>query len=163
MQTSRTQRSAWSVASGLLLTIISVSVGLCTTPWLLSWLGAERFGVHKVLMDWMSYLALGELGLTSALMACFAPKVAQGDTSTVRSLISVSLPAYVRVTFAMMVVGMGLVLALPYVISLDTLNIHELRIAGLVALLPVFLTPLLVFRALAEARQRQYLLSLLMA
>ncbi len=159
-----TQNSAfWSIASGLLFTIVSVAAGLLATPWLLRWLGSERLGAYKVLTDWMGYLALFELGLSGALMARLAPQIGRGDASTVRSLLTAGLHTYVRVTLAMLAGGIGLVIALPHVVSLKASGPQELRTAGLIALLPVLLTPLLVFRSLAEARQRNYLWSLLMA
>jgi O-antigen/teichoic acid export membrane protein len=159
---SRTQKSAWSVASGLLFALISVSTGFLATPWLLDWLGAERFGAYKALMDWIGYLALFELGLSGALMARLALRVGQGDTVVVCSLLRAGLQAYGWVMLAMLVGGMGLVLALPHVVALQAVSSDELRAAGLTALLPVLLTPLLVFRSLAEARQRSYLVGLLM-
>jgi O-antigen/teichoic acid export membrane protein len=160
---SRTRNSAWSVAGRLLFTVVSMSGTLFATPWLLRWLGSERFGAHKVLMDWAGYLALFELGLGGALMASLAPHVARGDASAVRRLLTAGLHAYFRVTLAMLVGGIGLVVALPYIVSREALSPQELRAAGLISLLPVLLTPLLVFRSLAEARQRNYLFSLLMA
>lgn len=159
---NRTQKSAWSVASGLLFTVISVSTWLLATPWLLYWLGSERFGAYKVLMDWIGYLALFELGLSGALMACLAPKVSKDDLSAVRSLLAAGLQAYYKVTLALLIGGAGLVIILPHVVSLEALRPRELRIAGLISLLPVLLTPLLVFRSLVEARQRNYIFSLLM-
>jgi O-antigen/teichoic acid export membrane protein len=159
---SRTQKSAWSVASGLLFAVTSVSTTFLATPWLLYWLGAERFGAYRVLLDWMGYLALFELGLSGALMGCLAPKVGQGDAGMVRRLLIAGLQAYGWAMLAMLAGGLGLVLALPHVVALETVRPDELRTAGVIALSPALLTPLLVFRSLAEARQRSYLVGLLM-
>jgi len=160
--TSRTQKTAWSIGSGLLFTAISVSTGLLATPWLLGWLGAERFGAYRVLTDWMSYLSLLELGLSGALMAHLAQKVAQSDATGVRRLVVAGLQTYGKVTLAMLAGGTALALALPHFVTLQTLGSHEIRIAGLILLLPVLLTPLLVFRSLAEARQRSYVIGFVM-
>jgi O-antigen/teichoic acid export membrane protein len=163
MLMSRTQKSAWSIASGLLFAVISVSTGFFATPWLLEWLGTERFGTYKALTDWMGYLALFELGLSGALMACFATKVGQDDAAWVYRVLIAGLQAYGWVLLAMLAGGIGLVAALPHMLALEAVSSYELRAAGLIALLPVLLTPLLVFRFLAEARQRSYLVGLLMA
>lgn len=85
---SRTRKSAWSLASGILFNVIWVSTGFIATPWLLRWLGSERFGIYKVLLDWIGYLTLFELGVSGALMACLAPKVAQGDARSVRRMLA---------------------------------------------------------------------------
>jgi O-antigen/teichoic acid export membrane protein len=162
LPTSRTQKSAWSLASGLLFTVILVSTELFATPWLLYWLGPERFGAYKALMDWMAYLTLFELGPRGALIACLAPKVGQADTAAVRRLLIAGLQAYLWVMLAMLVAGGGLVFVLPHLVVLEKVSSHELRAAGLVSLVPLLLTPLFVFRSLAEARQRSYLLGLLL-
>jgi O-antigen/teichoic acid export membrane protein len=158
----RTRNSGWNIGSGVLSTVVSVSVGLLATPWLLRWLGAERFGTYKVLMDWMGYLALFELGLSGALMACLASRVAVGDSASVRSLLTAGLQTYSKMTILMLGAGAGLVLLLPHVVALETVSSYELRIAGLIALSSVLLTPFLVFRALAEVRQRSYFIALLL-
>ncbi len=159
---NRTQKSIWGIASGFVFTVTSVLCWLIATPWLLEWLGEERFGTYKVLMDWMGYLILLDLGLGSGLIACLAYKVGQRDTGMVRSFLASGIRAYLWVTLAMLAGGFILVMVLPHVISLQTLNSFELRAAAMVYLLYVFLTPLLVFRSLAEAQQRQYFINLLM-
>lgn len=159
---NRTRKSAWSIASALLFIVVSVSTGLMATPWLLYWLGSERFGAFKVLTDWISYLALLEMGLGGALMASLALKVGRGAAPAVQSTLAAGLQIYLQLTFAMIAGGVGLVLALPYLISLETISPYEIRVAGLISLLAVLTTPLLVFRSLAEARQRNYIFNILM-
>jgi O-antigen/teichoic acid export membrane protein len=162
MSMSRTQKSAWNVASGLVFTVVSLSAAFFATPWLLHWLGSERFGTFKVLMDWMGYLALFEWGLGGALMTCLALKISHGDKSEVRSYLTAGMQAYLWVMPAMLIIGIGLVVALPNIVELEEATSYELLISGLIYLLPVLLTPLYIFRSLAEARQRNYILSLLM-
>jgi len=159
---SRTRKSAWSVASGLFFILVSVINGFFATPWLLYWLGSERLGAFKVLADWVGYLTLLEVGLGGALMASLALEVGQGAEQAVRRTLTAGLQIYLRLTIAMIAGGAGLVLALPYLISLETISVYEIRVAGVISLLTVLMTPLLVFRSLAEARQRNYLFNLLM-
>jgi O-antigen/teichoic acid export membrane protein len=159
---SRTRNSAWNMAGGLLFTGVSVACGLLATPWLLRWLGAERFGAFKVLTDWVGYLTLLDLGLGGALLAGLASGVGAGDDDAVRGVLASGRRAYFGVAALTLAVGLLLVVVLPFVLHAPHLAVGELRAAALVALVPVLMTPLLVFRALAEARQRTYLLNLLM-
>src|SRR5262245_51849430 len=159
---SRTKKSAWSLASGVLFNIVWVATGFFATPWLLLWLGSERFGVYKVLLDWMGYLALMEMGISGALMAFLAPRVASGDKEQVRSLLAAGLRAYLWVIIAMLIAGTFLVFALPKIIPAASVSSHELRLAGFISLFTIFLTPFSIFRSLAETRQKQYLFNLLM-
>jgi O-antigen/teichoic acid export membrane protein len=160
---NRTRNSAWNFAGGLIFAFVSAATSLLATPWLLQWLGAERLGAFKALTDWLGYLTFFELGLSGALMAALAIRIGQDDRTAVARMVAAGLRAYCLITPVLLTGGICLVAALPYVISLATLSPGELRIAGAIAILPVLLTPLLTFRALAEARQRSYLYWLLMA
>ena len=158
--TSRTQNAALSIVTGFLFTAVSVSTSLLATPWLLRWLGAECFGAYKLLTDGMGYIALLDLGLSGALMAYLAQTVAQNDGAGIRRLITAGAHAYVKAMPLMIAGGVALALALPHFVTTKTLTSNEIRIAGLISLLPVLLTPLLVFRSLAEARQHGYVIGL---
>ena len=66
---SRARNSAWNLAAGLGLTLVSAVTSFFATPWLLRWLGTERFGAFKALTDWIGQLTFVEFGLGGALMA----------------------------------------------------------------------------------------------
>ena len=159
---SRTRNSAWNFAAGIGFALASAAASLIATPQLLRWIGAERLGAYKALTDWVGYLMFFEAGLGGALMGSFAVSLGKGDGVAVTRMLSAGLRAYWRVMLAQLVCGIALVIVLPHLVSTNSLSVHELRIAGAIALFPIAFTPLLVFRALAEARQRGYLNWLLM-
>ena len=150
------------MASGLVFTLVTLVTGLVSTPWIVFWLGAERFGTFKVLMDWIAYLALLDLGMSGSVVARLAPAVGRGDDLAVRRLIAASVRLYLWLVAVMVLAGLGLVLVLPYVVPTQEVPTREMRIAALLLLLPLMLTPSSVFRALAEAQQRLYKVSLLL-
>ena len=154
---SRTRNSAWNLAAGLGYALASAGASLIATPLLLRWLGTERLGAYRALTDWIGYLMFFDVGLNGALMASFARRIGQSDGTGVRRMVVAGLRAYRRVALVQLVGGIALIIALPYLLSLSHLSDRELRIAVAVALLPFVFTPLLVFRALAEARQRGYI------
>jgi O-antigen/teichoic acid export membrane protein len=154
---SRTRNSAWNLAAGVSYALASAAASLMATPLLLRWLGAERLGAYRALTDWVWYLSYFELGFSGALMAAFAARIGQDDPAAVTRMLAAGLRAYGHVMLAQLAVGLVLVLALPYLIARTEVSESELRLAGAVALLLFVGTPLLVFRALAEARQRGYL------
>lgn len=159
---SRTRKSIWSMSSGLLYTAVTLLIGLLSTPWLLRWLGSERFGTYRVLVDWMAHLALFDLGMGGAVIACLAQSIGTGDSSAVRSFLAAGLRMYSYIAAVMLLGGVGLVLGLPKLLSRGSLDPHEIQFSGLILLIPVLLTPFSVFRALAEARQQGYAVSLLL-
>ncbi|MCI0336967.1 MAG: hypothetical protein L0226_05285 [Acidobacteria bacterium] len=154
---SRTRNSAWNVTTGLVYALASAAAIFFSTPLLLRWLGPERLGAFRTLTDWIGHLTFFELGLGGALLAALAARIGQNNHAAVARMLAAGLRAYFWVTFTQIVSGIALVVSLPYLITLNQLSNTELRTAGTVALLPIVLTPLLVFRALAESRQRGYL------
>ncbi|MBC7911866.1 MAG: lipopolysaccharide biosynthesis protein [Pyrinomonadaceae bacterium] len=132
-----------------------------STPWLLHWLGVERFGTFRVLLDWVAYVGLLELGLGGALWARLAVALGKGEKATAQNLLVAGLRAYFLVMLVMVGVGLGLMVALPYFVKTVTVGHDELRLAWLCCILPIIIFPLSVFRLLADARQQSYLVSLL--
>jgi O-antigen/teichoic acid export membrane protein len=159
---SRTNNSIYNFSGGLIYALISAVAGLFATPWLLIWLGPERLGAYKALTDWIGYLTFFELGMGGALMAAIAMRIGQKDSAAVSRMISAGLQVYSRVMLVSLTGGIALVAAMPIVIPSRELLPGELRTSGAITLFSLLLTPLLVFRALAEARQRSYIYWLLL-
>lgn len=159
---SRTRKSVWSVANGLIFTLVSFIIGTAATPLLLHWLGRERFGTYRVLIDWFGYIGLLELGLGGALMARLAVAIGRADDAATRSLLVSGIRAYLCVMALMLGFGLVWVASLPKLVLTENVVPSELRIAGLILLIGSMFIPLSVFRALIEARQQAYLISLLL-
>src|SRR5499426_2909095 len=153
---SRTQHSIYNFSCGLVYALVSAAVGLLATPWLLIWLGPDRLGAFKAITDWVGYLTFFELGMGGAIMAALAMKIGEGDTASVGRMIAAGFRVYSRVVLASIAGGIVLLAAMPVVIPSKEFWHGELRTSGVIALLSLLLTPLLVFRALAEARQRSF-------
>jgi O-antigen/teichoic acid export membrane protein len=153
---SRTRRSAWNLAAGMIYALAAAGATLIATPLLLRWLGSETLGAYKALTDWIGYLAFLEAGLGGAMMASLAMRLGQDDREAVVNMLASGLRSYRWLMLLQLAGGLALVVALPSLISRSMPSDGELRTAGAVAILPFFLAPLLVYRALAEARQRGY-------
>src|SRR5262245_50831799 len=98
-----------------------------------------------------------------ALMAAFAMKIGQEDSAGLSRMIGAGLRVYSTVMIGSLTGGIALVAAMPVVIPSKDLGSGELRISAAITLLTLLLTPLLVFRALADARQRSYIYWLLLS
>jgi O-antigen/teichoic acid export membrane protein len=158
---SRTRKSAWSLGSGLLFTVVTICVGIFTTPILLRLLGAERFGAYRVLLDWATYLPLLEFGLGGALWARLAVASAKRDEALIERLLIAGWRAYFRVALLILCSGFVLLLLLPNIIKATMISDSELRISWLVFLGLTLFYPFVIYRLLAEARQQSYVVSLL--
>jgi O-antigen/teichoic acid export membrane protein len=155
---TRTQKSVWSFVTGVGSLILTVIIGFVSTPWILAWLGHERFGAWRVLLDCFAYLALFDLGLGGAVIGLLAPAVGSADSGLTRRVVAAALSIYVRITVVMLAAGAALALLLPRIIP--NLGGEELRLAGWILLASVLWTPASVFKALAEARQQNYVVNL---
>ncbi len=152
----RTQRSLLNFAAGLASTALVLIVGLVATPFLLRWLGEDRFGAFRVTLDWFGYLALFELGLGEALWPLLARAAGRGDTKSVEHTLAAGIRAYLHVSLAKVLVGAGLTAAIVWLVPVGPELQADLRLASLVALIGVFISPLIPFRAVLEASQLGY-------
>ena len=153
---SRTARSAWSLGAGLAFTGVTTLTGLLCTPLLLKWLGSERFGVYRTLVDILAYLTLLDLGFGAALGASLAAAQGRGDSARVSELVAAGLKRYVRIGVGMLAAAGALIAMLPRLIPVRQLAPWELTLAGAISLVPILFLPTSVYRSLLEARQAGY-------
>jgi MATE family multidrug resistance protein len=156
----RTRQSLLNFATMIVFTVVTMAVGLFASPWLEHWLGPKRFGACRVLTDCYGYLALMELGLGGALGPLLARAIGQGDDLALRRTVATGSRAYLRVSLLTVALGLALTPVVPWFVSgLPAADLGDLRLAWLAGSLSLVLMPL---RALAEARQRGYVVNLLL-
>src|SRR5262245_48430192 len=153
----RTRRSILTFGSMLLLTVVTMVVGLFASPWLERWLGRERFGAYRVLLDCYGYLTLMELGLAGALGPLLAKQIGQCDASAVRQTLAAGARSYFRVSLLTIAIGLCLLPIVPwFVAELRASDLGDMRRAWFICLLGSLSLVALPLRALLEARQRGY-------
>jgi O-antigen/teichoic acid export membrane protein len=158
---TRTNRSIANLASSLLLQLALVGFGMVSTPWLLYWLGDERYGAFRSTSDWMGYLNLLELGLSGSLMPLLASAMAQGDRQQVELTLATGIRAYLKVVMLMLLVGLGLGALLTQLVPVKLSLQHELEVGYWIGLLNFLWLPLTPFRLITDASQRGYLTNIL--
>lgn len=158
----RARRAGLNYVTGVLFTAVTMVVGLIALPFLLEWLGEERYGAWRAATDWYGYLSLLELGIGGALLPLLARAVGQDDRAAARTTMAAGIRAYARQTALMVLGGLVLVVAIRYVVPVSEHNRPDLTRAALVATAALLLTPLLTLRHLTEARQEGYRVNLLL-
>jgi O-antigen/teichoic acid export membrane protein len=159
---SRTRRSVLTYASHLVLTPVTLLVGLVAVPFLLRWLGDEPYGAYRVATDWFGYLILLQFGLGGALQPLLARSLATRDYTAVRATLHAGIRAYFAATILMVLGGLVLVAIMPGIVPVSPQHRFDLRIGAIIAMGTLLLTPLAPFRTLAEARQRGYQINALL-
>ncbi|MEH2160628.1 MAG: lipopolysaccharide biosynthesis protein [Nostoc sp.] len=156
MRSYRTGRSVVNFATGLVLQIMTLGIGLVSTPMLLSWLGDDRYGAFRAATDWGNYLNLLELGIGGSLLALLAKAVGIGDRQLIRLTLATAIRTYLNIMAGMILVGVGLGCFITYLVPVKGLLVGELQKGYWLGLLGILLLPLNSFRLLAAASQRSY-------
>lgn len=159
---SRTRLASWNYASALGFTGATLITGLVATPWLVHWLGAERFGASRSLYDLYTSLSLLELGLGAAIGPLLARALGRGDEPALQRTVAAGVRAYLRLIPLTIAVGGALTWAVPWIIRLDARWVDDLRRAWVVCLLCTFTLVLVPLRALVDASQRGYVINLML-
>jgi O-antigen/teichoic acid export membrane protein len=151
-----------TLATGLGLSAVTAVTSFVTAPFLLRWLGVERYGAFRAASDWLGYVGLLEFGIGGALQAIFARALGRDDRAEMVAAARAGMKAYLAVAGLMAAAAAGLTIALPDLIRLPGELTSELRAGCGLYLLSLAVLPLTVFRPLAEAGQRGYLVNLLL-
>lgn len=108
------RRSRWQAAVHFIVaqqvqTVLTLLVGLVATPLLLDWLGAERFGLVRLLEASLALLGVGWACLGTALGAGLIPPLAQGDHPRVRQWVAAAQLLAAGISVAVLVLAALLV------------------------------------------------------
>ena len=139
-------------------TAVSLVIAFITTPLLVRWLGAERFGAVRTLADWFGHLSLLEIGLGGAIPPLIALSLGRGDAAAARRIVGAAIRAFVLVGAAVLAGGLLIGLASGRLVQVDPSLLTDLRNAAFVGLVTALLYPLLPFQALLDASQRGYVI-----
>ena len=160
---SRFRFASRNYLAGVLFTAVTLVVGFVSTPWILRWLGEERFGAYRVTADWLSYLLFLEFGVGGSLLPLLARALARNEEDSVRNLLAAGVRAYFAVASVMLLAGLVLAAFIHRVVAVSPQNINDLRIGCLIGISSLVWLPIVSpFRALLDARQRTYWISLML-
>lgn len=135
-------------------------VGFLSTPFLLRWLGSERFGAVRVANELYGHLILLELGLSGALPALFAKALHRNNAKGVRQILAAGIRAYMGVWLVMLLGGTALLFFIHKIIPIRPEYITDLRIGSVIVIAGLYTITLAPFRLLTDARQMGYRISL---
>lgn len=159
---SRTRRSIWTLLTGLANTVTLPLLGLIAMPFLLRWLGKVELGTFRVALDWFGFVSLLELGLGGALQAILARSIGQQDRSAVAHILGLAVRSYLLLTGLQIIAALVLGLAMPWLVACPPDLRSNLYLGCGLAILNLLWVPFSVFRPLAEADQRGYLVNALL-
>ncbi len=149
-----------ALVAGVLHSVVALALGLVATPFLLRWLGVERFGAFAAAADWFGHLTLLELGVAGTLTPLVAAAAGRNDALALRRALHAGLRSFAVVGLAALILAGILVLNIPHLVPVSPDLRTELVNACSIALAGYFLMPLGPFRVLLEAQHRRATVSL---
>lgn len=146
---------------GFVRNFIGIALGLLSTPLLLRYLGEERFGAFRILLDWISHIGIFELGLYSASLALLTKSAAEGSASLTASLRLIYKNYFV--VFLMQILAyICFYLCIDYLIPASEPVKMELRVSALLMSVSLLFLLSQVFRAYLESIQKGYVVSVIL-
>jgi len=140
--------------------LITVLVGLASTPMLLRWLGAERYGLQRVLESWSQYVGAGSQSVLIAAGVALVPALGRGDSAGVNRLASAAGLTLLLVALLNAAVVLALAPLLPWLAPGPEGLASERLAMWLLSAVPALLVAVPLCRALFEADQRGYRVNL---
>jgi O-antigen/teichoic acid export membrane protein len=156
---SRSRLAIWNYLSVMLFTGVTL-LGLFVTKYVRAWLGLERFGAVGMVTNWLGYLNIFEIGLSSTLAPLLARVVAMGDKERLESTVAAGIRIFGWLLGLCLLISAGFLAIITWFIPVSQGVKFDLRLAwcmGMIGLVPMVLSP---FRALADARQYGYRINL---
>lgn len=156
----RSRKAALNFVTGMCAVLITMCIGLFTTPLMLRWLGQDAFGGTRATTELNGYLGLLELGLGTALASLLSRSLSVGDERGLRQGLAAGVRTYARVALSILAIGAVLTPIIPRLIKVAPGHVFDLRMAWMIGLLGWAMLPLSPFRSLTEAEQRGYRVNL---
>jgi O-antigen/teichoic acid export membrane protein len=162
---TRSHNAILNYLSTIFFMIVTVAMGLVSTPLLIKWLGKDTFGVFRILVAYFGYLSLLEFGLSGGVSPILARYLGVNDEEGIVKTMAAAARAYFRVTI--LTVFGGLLLSTLIVrfnlIKFDSTGSTELYTACVIYLLGFSTLYLIPFRSLIEADQKTYVIVIILS
>ena len=185
---SRVRFAALNFGTNVLFLVVTTTIALVSTPLLIEWLGQERYGAVRVLLEYAGYLSLLELGLSGAVAPMLAQALSRDDGTELRQVLAAASRTYLKVIVVTLAVGLlfWALIPLSWVVPLEPrpsnpiwwsqvlgatslplssigmVNNADLNLAWFIILAGTVLLIFSPYRALVEANQRGYQVNLLL-
>ncbi len=152
----RTIRAFDNYITAIATSIAGTLITVLATPFILRWIGAERFGLYRITIDWLGYLTLIDIGLGDALIPILSTFVGKHDSTNIRAALITGIRAFCLSQPIKLIIGMGMIFLIVNYIPHKIEYNSDLKIACLIGVFSSFFSPLYPVRTLIEVKQMGY-------
>lgn len=114
---SRTKNSKVNIITGISMQILNIVLPFIVRTVILYVLGVQYQGLSSLFTSVLQVLNLADLGFSSAVIFALYKPIAQDDTTKINAIINFLRRVYFIVGIAILVVGLALTPAIPYIIA----------------------------------------------
>lgn len=119
MENSRTKNSILNMGAGVVVRIMTLILAFISRTVFIHVLGAEYLGLNGLFSNILSFLALSELGLGSAIAFLLYKPIAEHDVNRMKAVMCFYRKCYYAVGSVILFLGLCLMPVLKYLVNLD--------------------------------------------
>ncbi len=161
MIAGKTKRSFLNLVAMISKSLIVMIIGFISVPYLLKWLGSEKLGAYRLLIDWTTNISFLELGVGGSLIPIFCSAWSKGSTTSLEKTLVAGFWAYAKTLPVIFVACFILYLNLDRVISVDQVVKTDLVISFFIVISGFILLPFTVIQIYYEAIEKTFVTSVI--
>lgn len=136
MSGNRTGKAITNIAANFSNQMLSLFLAFFSRTIFIHVLGIEYLGVNSVFNDILGLLSMADLGFNTAMVYSLYKPLAEQDYRKIAALVQFYRKIYIIIVCAIVVIGIALIPALPYLVRLDR-DIPQLSLYYVLALIGV--------------------------
>ena len=156
----RTSNSIKNTIVSILMSIITILIGLITQKIFIEMLGTEYLGLNGLFTNILSMLAIAELGIGSAIIYSLYKPIAENNKEKIKSLIEFYKKSYRIIAMIVFIIGLAVMPFLKIIVG-ETEIRENITILYLLFLFDTVVSYLLTYkRSILYANQKTYIINI---
>ena len=157
----RTLNSAKNTIVSIIMSIITILIGLITQKIFIKILGTEYLGINGLFNNILSMLAIAELGIGSAIVYSLYEPIAKKDKEKIKTLLQFYKISYKMIALIVFIIGIILIPFLPIIVGKN--NIQE----SIICIYMLFLSDTIISylltykRSILQANEKAYIINVI--
>lgn len=117
MSNERTKKSARNAVTGLIFRIVALLAPFIVRTIIIKKLGVDYLGLNSLFSSILQVLSLAELGFSTSIAFSLYKPIEENDVNKIRALLNILRKIYYVIGGGILVIGLAIIPALPYLIS----------------------------------------------
>lgn len=137
---------------------VTILIGFVATPIILKFIGASEYGVYSLILEYLGYLAISDLGLSTTTNSMLNQAWSENDRNLTVRTIKLLAKEYIK-TIPVVLIIIGVTYFALFHISLAKVSTNDHLIAFAIMAVSGFFIPLNIFKDYLICSERSFLVS----